>query len=174
MPDRNEQEAMEQTGFVDGRSLDQSLSQGRCHCQSFKTAWALAKRNRDTVPHPTRLTAYLRIDGGPDKTQQYIEIKRFCDEHGFEIGEVFEDYGLPALGMHDALDSLDHSDGIIASDLNRFVEHENDRMRDLKPLLHRFFCSGGKHLIAVEEGIDTANPEGQKAAVEFMSQVKGL
>lgn len=159
-------------GHEQSGSLADSLSHGRCHCFSFKSAWAHAKGKTEAAPYTARLTAYIRVDGGVDKARQYKEIKDYCDAHRFEVVETYEDRGLPSLGMQAAFDSLERTDGIIATNLDIFVQHDDDPMRDLKPLLHRFFCIGDRHFITVEEGIDTATPEGQRAAVDYMSKTK--
>lgn len=62
--------------------------------------------------------------------------------------------------------------GLIALNLQTFVENSEDRLRDLRPFVHHFFCSGSKDLITIEEGINTATPQGQMAADSAVSSSK--
>lgn len=76
------------------------------------------------------------------------------------------------MGFHQAMQQLSHANGLIAYELERFVHHQHDRLLDLKPLLHQFFCSGGRFLVTVKEGVNTQSAAGQKAAIEVMDSLK--
>jgi DNA invertase Pin-like site-specific DNA recombinase len=120
----------------------------------------------------TRLVSYVRPC--PDKTldQQRREIDAYCREHGYHVITEYVDQHAPGPALHEALEHLNTVDGVIASDLNRFVEHPTNRGRDLRPLLHHFLTHRTKHLLVVEEGIDTSTAGGQMAAVEAINQLK--
>lgn len=116
----------------------------------------------------------MRVDGDQNGRDKQLKlINEFCQEHGCEVVKVFQDDGpTPGSALSLALQALNQADGLIAVDLNRFVHHHGDRMRDLKPFIHNFFCHTERYLLTVTEGIDTSSPVGQKNAVEFFSNVK--
>jgi DNA invertase Pin-like site-specific DNA recombinase len=86
----------------------------------------------------TRLVAYLR--GCPNKPLevQRREIEAYCHEQGYHIVNEYIDQHGPGPALQEMFQHLDKVDGVIASDLNRFVEHPSNRARDLRPLLHSF------------------------------------
>jgi DNA invertase Pin-like site-specific DNA recombinase len=124
------------------------------------------------APKNTRLIAYLRPGQNKTICQQRAEITTFCDEHGYCVTAEFMDEHKPGPGLQEALQHLQNVDGIIASDLNRFVEHDSYRARDLRPLLHHFLSNRAKHLLVIEEGIDTSTAAGQLAVMESINQLK--
>jgi hypothetical protein len=99
-------------------------------------------------------------------------ISDYCHDNEYYVKATFVDQGKPSVGLKDAMKAVDDADGLIAADLNRFVEHSSDRFRDLRPFVHHFFCHAAKHLITVEEGVDTGSCAGQANVVELMNQVK--
>jgi DNA invertase Pin-like site-specific DNA recombinase len=109
-----------------------------------------------------------------DAQKQLEVIQQYCFEHGYRIARAFKDKGKPSFGLAEALEALPQVDGLIAVDLNRFVEHQDDRLRDLRPFIHHFFCHTNKHLIAVEEGIDTRATARQRSAIEIINQVRDM
>jgi hypothetical protein len=136
------------------------------------------KSDSKTVKHAwpkgsnTRLVAYLRPCEKLSIVQQRQELERFCTEHGYHIAKEFIDEHGPGLSLQAAMDNMDFADGMIATDLNRFVEHIDNRARDLRPLLHHFLTDRKKHLLVVEEGIDTSTVQGQAIALETINQLK--
>lgn len=129
---------------------------------------------RQALPHPfckTSLIAYVRSSEEPGDAERQIEIiDAFCANHGFKLKNVFRDQGRPSVGLTRALEALNGADGLIAVDLDRFVEHEGDKTRDLRPLVHEFLSLGSKHLITIKEGIDTGSAGGQTPAIEIINQ----
>ncbi len=158
-------------------SCEPEISAKLCHCHTLNNPWS---KNSLHAPsralHEASLVAYIRI-GGQDhlsKDEQTNLIAAYCTQHGFRLAQTFVDFGKPSQALRDALQELEKHDGIIAVDLNSFVEHQDDRMRDLRPFIHHFFCHPSKHLITIQEGIDTGSAAGQKAAIEFSSQIKEI
>jgi hypothetical protein len=45
-------------------------------------------------------------------------------------------------------------------------------MRELRPFIHHFFCASQKHLVTIEEGLDSGSPGGQAAMLELVNQNK--
>ncbi|MBX9666945.1 MAG: recombinase family protein [Candidatus Obscuribacterales bacterium] len=118
------------------------------------------------------LIAYTKY-GGENNTimMQVDHIHRFCTMHGYTIQNVFEwEKSRPGTAIREALMAMHTADGIIVSDLTRLIDHYADPMRDLKPLVHECFRNG-KHLIAVNEGIDTATVVGQNALIEYTQEL---
>jgi hypothetical protein len=153
-------------------------------CRDRLRSWKVAKRSSQTalsnpwvrrsLRHPPgrgNLVGYIRYTSDPwDSGRQLERLQDYCARHGYRIEKAFEDQGKPSLGLARALEALDQADGIIAVDLDRFVEHEGDKTRDLRPLIHEFLCLGNKHLITIKEGIDTGSAAGQQAAIELINQ----
>lgn len=141
-----------------------------CHpSKSLKSS--LKSKVRDC--QKTSVIAYVRLGGRQlSKEEQLRIIKYYCEEHDFELAQVFSDNDRPSYGLQEALREVENHDALIAVDLNSFVEHDQDRIRDLRPFIHHFFCRRNKHLIAIQEGIDTGTPAGQLAAIDLASQVK--
>ncbi len=139
-----------------------------CGCFALSNPWLRNKLRRQH--HTLGLIAYVRTStASDDLNQQLALIGDYCAVHGYHITKVFKDEGIPSSGLREALDSLDEAAGIIAVDLNRFVAHSSDRLRELRPLIHHFFCQSTKHLITVKEGIDTRSPGGQLAALDLIA-----
>ena len=144
-----------------------------CHLVMTKSGhWKLLVPNVK-AEHPLRLLAYVR-PGVHDVPAQLAMIEKYRNEHNCEIVGVYIDDEKPSLGLRDALNSMAQCDGIIACDLNRFVCHPEDRMRELRPFIHHFFCNTQKHLICIEEGVDSGSPGGQAAMQELVNQNKEL
>lgn len=151
-------------------SIKQSLP--HCRCDVLRNPWSSGYDKK--APKPTHLIAYIRVDDEPPSAEEQREqIESYCKKHGFELVSIYEDKGLkPGYGLARALSELSHVGGLIASDLNRFIHCRGDRLRDLKPFIHDFFCTSQKHLLTVKEGVDTGTPGGQRAAIEFISSTK--
>lgn len=165
------------------RQADTSLTEAECectphisacHCAAPHSRWVRRDlSNLLSKPRPVSLVAYIReTEGARTAQEQSSLIAAYCDEHGYRVLHTFMDHGKPSSGLQQALQEAERTDGLIASDLNRFVEHPDDRLRDLRPFIHHFFCHTAKHLVAVEEGIDTAFPIGQLRAMDLIKQSK--
>jgi hypothetical protein len=144
-----------------------------CHCAHLSNPWT-----RHSAPKFCRaareveVVAYIRTDKDSYNRDKQLEvIHSFCRKHGYHVCKVCEDAGRPSSGLTNALKSLERADAIIAVDLNRFVEHPADRMRDLRPFIHHFFCHARKHLISITEGIDTSCLTGQILAIDLINQI---
>jgi DNA invertase Pin-like site-specific DNA recombinase len=125
-------------------------------------------------PHNHKVIAYARACDEMDLDEQYDEIEKYAKEHHLVVTETYCDVGKPMTGLHHAMEALENADALLVCNLNRLVTHTDDRLRDLRPLLHHF-CSqqaGGKHLISIEEGINTSTPTGQMNAVEIINEYK--
>ncbi|MBU6454597.1 MAG: hypothetical protein KGS72_22700 [Cyanobacteria bacterium REEB67] len=145
-----------------------------CPCAGLSNRWSKQCQGKHKKhSHKKPLIAYLRSgDSELSVADQSKIIADYCADNEYYLKAIFTDHGRPGVGLQDAMDALATADGLIAADLNRFVEHADDRLRELKPLVHHFFCSPSKHLIAVEEGIDTGSWLGQANAIEVLSHVK--
>jgi len=120
------------------------------------------------------LVAYLRVAGDlSSQEEQTTTINDYCVNNGYRIAKFFVDTGKPSYALNEALQAMKEHHGLIAVNLQTFVENNEDRLRDLRPFVHHFFCSGNKDLITVEEGIDTATPQGQIAADDAVSSSEG-
>src|SRR5262249_58566321 len=97
-------------------------------------------------------------------------ITLYCGMNGYRIARVVQDLGRPAAGLTGALEALNQATALIAVDLERFVEHSDDRIRDLRPFVHHFFCHTNKHLITINEGIDTRSSAGQAIALDAVQE----
>lgn len=123
--------------------------------------------------HPVRLVAYARAESSLAAAQQFSQIEDYCRANNFELVDKFDDIGTqPGIGLHQAVPQLSHANGLIAYDLKSFVHDQHDRLLDLKPLLHQFFCSGSRFLVTVKEGVNTQSAAGQKAAIEVLDSLK--
>jgi hypothetical protein len=146
----------------------------QCRCACLSNRWAkdsFAARKK----HPKRrgLVAYLRTGGTClDIEQQRKVIDDFCQDNEYYVKATFVDHGKPGAGLQSAMEAVGSADGLIASDLNRFVEHPTDRFRDLRPFVHHYLCQSAKHLIAVEEGVDTGSTAGQANVLDLINRVK--
>jgi hypothetical protein len=132
----------------------------------------LASRARWPFLHrrPATVSVYLRPHATRDNIEvQMAEIEDYCHRHGYRIAHVFKDLGLPGMGLQEVLARLDEADGLVVIGLDCFVEHSSDRLRDLRPLLRHFLNYAHKHLIAVNEGIDSSTVFGQESIMDLMS-----
>lgn len=143
-----------------------------CRCAALSNPWL---RNKLRLrPRTSSLIAYARTtELSKSLDEQLIIMENYCRNHGYRISKVFVDNGMPSVGLQQALDSLNEAAGLIAIDANQFVAGSVDRFRDLRPFVHHFLCHTEKHLITVEEGIDTHSPAGQKNALELLNDWKG-
>ena len=144
-----------------------------CRCASFRNPWVRHSLPRLSCPsRDSDVVAYIRTDTESPSADEQIElIHSYCLMHGCRIKKIFEDAGRPSAGLTQALESLKEAQGLIAMDLNRFVEHTEDKLRDLRPFIHHFFCHTNKHLITIAEGIDTGTPSGQVSAVDIVNSL---
>lgn len=158
---------------MDAVQLRESLRQ--CLCRNEHQHWLHAGK---TTPKHNRVVAYLREPEGAhsiSNERQLALVEEFCKQHGYELVNVFRDHGSePGPGLHAALDALSMADGLVALDLERFVHDHKDRLRDLKPLLHKFFCNTDRYLLTVLEGVNTRGTAGQQQAMEILSSVKNF
>jgi hypothetical protein len=138
--------------------------------EEIRKLWAA--RGPRKVHH--KFVGYVRASDELALDEQYERIEQFAKEHNIDLQETYCDLGVPQGGLSHALEALENTDGLIACNLDRFVTHHDDRLRDLRPLLHHFCCRGAKHLITIDEGIDTGTPLGQMAAVEIINEQKSL
>ena len=159
------------------------LAEAQCHCAGLSQHWLLEndrdrdrdrdkqkKRNRHFRQHG--LVAYIRADSYLDADQQRRIINDYCHDNNYFIKATYTDTGKPGNGLHEALQATTQADGLIAADLNRFVEFSEDRLRELRPFVHHFFCNPDKKLIAVQEGVDTGSVIGQENVMAVMNHVK--
>ena len=116
-----------------------------------------------------RLIGYLRTGGTSlNAEEQKQKIEEYCIEHEHKlIRHSAVDEGVPGLGLHDSLEALKDYDGIIATDLNRYVKHHEDRLVDLRPLIQKILHEN-KVLIAINEQFETQTALGQHAAVDLL------
>ncbi len=144
----------------------------KCSCSNLKNPWF--KHVSKEVHRPAKVVAYVRTDAPEPALERQVQtIDGYCRENNFELVRVFKDDGpAPGMGLSDALNSLSAVDGLIAVDLERFVQHHDDRVMDLRPLLHQFFCTNKKYLITISEGINTSSAEGQKTAMQYIASEK--
>jgi hypothetical protein len=119
------------------------------------------------------LVAYIRASKRSDLPEYLREIERYCQKNSYQIAHVFTDVGdRPSFGLQAAFDALENADGLISCNMNMFVKQDGDRIRELRPFIHHFFCLREKHLITVTDGIDTGSSFGQENAIALMSQTK--
>lgn len=119
-----------------------------------------------------RFLCYIRATECKPASEQRGLIERFCKERGLRLVGEFIDKEVPGSALSQALKGMSEADGIIVSDLNRFVEHSGHRNRELRPVLHHFMADHTKHLISIAEGIDTSTVSGQQIAMESINQLK--
>lgn len=158
---------------TDAVQLRESLRQ--CLCRNEHQHWLHAGK---VAPKHNRVIAYLREPEGScviSNERQLALIEEFCKQHGYELVNIFRDHSSePGLGLSMALDALSMADGLVALDLERFVHDHKDRLRDLKPLLHKFFCNTDRYLLTVLEGVNTRATGGQQSAMDVLSSVKSF
>ncbi|MBA4075641.1 MAG: hypothetical protein C0508_11420 [Cyanobacteria bacterium PR.023] len=118
-----------------------------------------------------RLLGYLRTGGTSlNAEEQKQKIEEYCREHEHKlVGYSAVDEGKPGLGLHDAVEGLNAYDGIIATDLNRFVKHYEDRLVDLRPMIQKMLHEG-KALIAINEQFETQTAQGQQTALDLLQE----
>jgi hypothetical protein len=151
------------------KRLDRRTNSAQPQNRSLSNPWPLR-----ALPHPLRkgtLVAYIRYMEDPwDAGRQLADIQNYCTQQGYRLERAFEDQGKPSFGLTRALQALSEADGLIAVDLDRFIQHEGDKTRDLRPLIHEFLKPGSKYLITIKEGVDTSSPTGQMSAIELINQ----
>jgi hypothetical protein len=143
-------------------------------CQSTRDS--SSRNNVGGFTHPRlhkSVIAYLRVGGTHLCREDQVKmIESYCALHQLNLAQVFCDKGKPSYGLQEALQELKNHDALVAVNLDSFVEHEDDKMRDLRPFIHHFFCNDMKHLITIQEGVDTGTAAGQRVALEMSSQIK--
>lgn len=124
-------------------------------------------------PKGERLVAYIRATNEVDIEKFLLEIQKYCTEHSYQIVQIFTDLtDHPSFGLQAALTALENADGLISCDINMFVNQQADRVRELRPFIHQFFCLDAKHLITIVDGIDTGTVLGQENAITLMCESK--
>ncbi len=142
----------------------------RCMCPGKGNSLATHLLNSN---RREKLVAYVRVTQEEDINDKVEVIRDYCREFEYQIAEIFSDVGdRPSFGFKAALQALANSDGLISFDLDQFVGSHGDRIRELRPLIHHFFCGGGKHLITIADGIDTGTQQGQQNAIELVAATK--
>jgi hypothetical protein len=159
----------ELTGYLPG--IEPRVHFQNCRCSALSNPWL---RNKLRLkPRTSSLIAYARTTQSSQTVEEQLAIlEKYCHKHGYHISRVFVDTGGPGAGLQQALESLNEAAGLIAVDTDRFVADSVDRLRALRPLVHHFLCHTDKHLITVEEGIDTHSPAGQIVALELLTDSK--
>jgi hypothetical protein len=142
----------------------------RCLCTEKSNSISNYYVNRN---RKERLVVYIRVLKEEDLEEKLELIREYCADNGYQIYDTFSDVSdHPSFGFRAALDEMENADGLISVDLGQFVGSKQDRIRELRPLIHHFFCTGGKHLITVEDGIDTGTELGQQNAIALVSESK--
>lgn len=142
----------------------------RCLCTEKSNSITSYYLNRS---RKEKLVVYVRVVEESLLEENVELIKTYCQELGYQIAEIFTDVSdHPSFGFKAALDAMENADGLISVDLNQFVSSHGDRIRELRPLIHHFFCRGGKHLITINDGIDTGTEIGQQNAIDIISETK--
>lgn len=144
------------------------FEKGNCFCVKPHIQLQLNQRKKQN------LIGYVRALNVETATQKVALLKQYCSENGYRLLHVKVEVGpRPSFELAAALDDLAEADGLIATDLDQFFPPTPDRLRELKPFVHHFFCSHAKHLITIEDGIDTGTVVGQENALELIAKVKG-
>lgn len=142
----------------------------RCMCTDKGNSIASYYLNRS---RREKLVVYVRVNSEIEVEENVELIKEYCSENGYQITDIFTDVAdHPSFGFKAAIEAMENADGLITVDLNQFVSLHGDRMRELRPLIHHFFCHGGKHLITINDGIDTGTELGQRNAIDLFSESK--
>lgn len=121
-----------------------------------------------------RLVAYTKCGGEANPANAQLEaIHRYCLLHDYEIAyHMSWDENFPMMALNTALDALDFADGLIVSDLDRLIQHQDDPGRDLNPMIQDYFFQNRNYLISVKEGIDTSTIVGQTAFVQHLRDLQ--
>jgi hypothetical protein len=140
----------------------------KCICKEKESSIASYYLNRN---RKEKLVAYVRASQEEDLANRLESVEKYCLDNGYQIVEVFTDISdHPSYGFKAAFEAMKHADGLISFDLDQFVGLHADRIRELRPFMHHFFCLGGKHLITVSDGIDTGTMEGQENAIALITE----
>ncbi|MFN8552961.1 MAG: hypothetical protein U0103_15930 [Candidatus Obscuribacterales bacterium] len=124
-------------------------------------------------PKGESLIAYIRAPNQEEINRRWQEIDQHSKSHSYKIVQLFTDTGdRPSFGLQSALEALEYVDGLISCEMQMFIKDNGDRIRELRPFIHHFFCLHGKHLITIFDGIDTSTYFGQENAIELMCQTK--
>lgn len=124
-------------------------------------------------PKTETLIAYIRSPNQDHVNDHWAEIARYCKSRSYNVVHLFTDIGdRPSFGLQSAFDALEIVDGLISCDMTMFIKDNSDRIRELRPFIHHFFCLNEKHLITIFDGIDTSTSFGQENAIELMCQTK--
>ncbi|HEY9732545.1 MAG TPA: recombinase family protein [Drouetiella sp.] len=164
----NKNESLRSTFYDTRKVYDPRPREGGCLCVNApKADWYRGK------PKGESLIAYVRAAKDADVEGYIKEINRYCQEHSYKIADVFTDVGdQPSFGLQAAFDALEHADGLISCEMNMFIKHNADRIRELRPFIHHFFCLRDKHLITIVDGIDTGSSFGQENAIQMICETK--
>lgn len=142
----------------------------RCMCSEKSHALSNYYLNRN---RRERLVAYIRAQNENDRAAKLDAIKVYCKDNGYQLVDILSDISdHPSFGFKAAMEELENADGLISVDASQFIAKDADPMRELRPLIHHFFCAGGKHLITIADGIDTGTQLGQQAAIDLVSSNK--
>lgn len=151
----------------DAKEQLKNLDNENCLCVTPTKGFSLNPNKKEN------LVGYIRADDETVAAAKAISIKDFCEKNNYSLQQIYLDLGdKPSYEMTAAMNDLEIADGIIATDINQFIAPSLDKMRDIRPFVHHFFCTGAKHLITIEDGIDTGTAHGQSAAMDLLSQVK--
>lgn len=124
-------------------------------------------------PKGQSLIAYIRSTNQKHIDRHWQQIDQYCQNHTYNVVHLFTDIGdRPSFGLQSAFDALEVVDGLISCEMTMFIKDNSDRIRELRPFIHHFFCLHEKHLITILDGIDTGNSFGQENAIEMMYQTK--
>jgi len=141
-------------------------------CQPSKSLKSSLK-SKERGHQKSSVIAYIRSGGKQLSYEEQLRtIEYYCEQHDLHLAKVLTDSDKPSYGLQEALREIEFHDALIAVNLDSFVEHEEDRVRDLRPFIHHFFCGHNKHLITIQEGLDTGTAAGQMIALDIASQVK--
>ncbi len=157
-----------------GQELDR-LKANRLHCEcqgpcpSKPHLYELGHKGKKGL----RLVAYIRSASPDMRELQRSKIEDYCEKNGHSIVAVYDwDLSKPSTALHDALQSIDGADGLIVSDLDRIIDHPDDPPRDLFPIFHHYFFHSTKHLISIQEGIDTGSLPGQESFIRYLNRIE--
>lgn len=141
----------------------------RCICEPSENKFEVNCH----APKKEKLIAYIRAVREQDLEPHLREILQYCERRGYRVAQVFTDVGdHPSFGLQAAFSALDNSDGLISGDVNMFIKQGGDKIRELRPFIHHFFCLRQKHLITICDGIDTGTSMGQENAIALICQPK--
>lgn len=119
-----------------------------------------------------RLVAFVRSGHESLCSEQEKEIIEYCETHHHKVASFFGRHTMNATALNNALDALHDADGLIVTDMMRLFCHDQDPVRRLKDQVKESFFRGGKRLIAIHDGIDTATADGQAKLLHFLRELE--